>query len=90
VFVKNQRSSRVAKRRKRVKNPVIPGGAISRPFPRSRLLVDVPGVEAILQRARFPYVNKPLNEDESLNLICDAREDEPTYPIEKLLKKLKQ
>jgi hypothetical protein len=50
-------------------------------------LVDVPGVEAILERARSPYVNNPLSEEEALNLICDAREDEPTYPIKKLLKK---
>ena len=32
--------------------------------------------------------NNPLSEDEALNLICDAREDEPTYPIKDLLKKL--
>ena len=29
----------------------------------------------------------PLSEEEALNLICDAREDEPAYPIGKLLKK---
>ena len=29
------------------------------------------------------------SEDKALNLICDARSDEPTYPLEKLLKKFK-
>jgi hypothetical protein len=49
----------------------------------------VPGVAAILERARIPYRKNPLTEDEALNLICDARSDEPTYPLEKLLKKFK-
>jgi len=50
-----------------------------------RRLVEVLGVAAILQRTRSPYVNDALNEDEALNRICDAGEDEPTYPIEDLL-----
>jgi hypothetical protein len=47
----------------------------------------VPGVAAVLERARMPYRKNPLTEDEALNLICDARSDEPSYPLEKLLKR---
>jgi hypothetical protein len=46
-----------------------------------------PGVGAVLRRARTPYKRNPLSEDEALNLVCDARSDEPTYLIEKLFKK---
>ncbi len=88
MIMKSRHPSQVSRRRKRVKNPVSPAGPAPQPFPQFRRLVDVPGVNAILQRARSPYVNNPLSEDEALNLICDAREDEPTYPIKKLLKKL--
>jgi len=52
-----------------------------------RRLAEVPGVNAVLKRAKTPYDRKPLSEDEALNLICDARECEPAYPIGKLLKK---
>ena len=86
--MKNQRTNSGIRRRRLAKSAVAPGGPISRPLPQLRRLADVPGVNAILQRARSPYVHDPLSEDEALNLICDAREDEPTYPIKKLLKKL--
>lgn len=86
--MKKQGPKQVSGRRRYTKNPVAPGGPIPQPFPQLRRLVDVPGVDAILQRARSPYVHDPLSEDEALSLICDAREDEPTYPIKKLLKKL--
>lgn len=49
--------------------------------------VSVPGVGAVLKRAKTPYKKNPLSEDEALNLVCDARSDEPTHPIEKLFKK---
>jgi hypothetical protein len=42
-----------------------------------------------LERARTPYKKKPLSEDEALNLVCDARANEPSYPLRKLLKKFK-
>ncbi|PYV17737.1 MAG: hypothetical protein DMG21_07340 [Acidobacteria bacterium] len=58
------------------------------PFPQMRIIAEVPGVEAVLERARTPYRKKPLSEDEALNLVCDAREDEPHFPIKHLLKKL--
>ena len=54
-----------------------------------RTIATVPGVGAILKRARTPYKKNPLTEDEALNLICDARSDEPTYPIKELVKKFK-
>ncbi|MBZ5545581.1 MAG: hypothetical protein LAO07_18205 [Acidobacteriia bacterium] len=53
-------------------------------------LAEVPGVWAVINRARRPYAKNPLSEDEALNLVCDARKDEPTSPISKLLKKYKQ
>jgi len=46
-----------------------------------------PGMNAILLRARTPYQNRPLSEDDALNLICEARETEQTYPIERLVAK---
>jgi hypothetical protein len=45
-----------------------------------------------VKRPKNPKVScrkNPLTEDEALNLICDARSDESTYPLEKLLKKFK-
>ena len=47
-----------------------------------------PGVAAILRRARIPYESNPLSEDEALNLICEARQGEPTYPIQRLIARL--
>ena len=55
-----------------------------------RTIASVPGVGAVLKRARIPYEKCRLSEDEALNLICDARSDEPTYPASKLLKKFKK
>ena len=52
-------------------------------------LADAPGVTAVMERARVPYKRHPLSEDEALNLICDARKNEPVQPISKLLKKYK-
>jgi hypothetical protein len=43
----------------------------------------------VIRRARRPYAKNPLSEDEALNLICDARKDEPTFPLSKLMKKYK-
>jgi hypothetical protein len=88
--MKKKSANQASRRVRPVKNPVSPGGPIPPPFPQMRRLSEVPGVEAILERARSPYVRKPLTEDEALNLICDAREDEPTYPIKKLSRKLTQ
>ncbi len=34
-----------------------------------------------MERAGTPYKKKPLSEDEALNLVCDARGDEPAYPF---------
>ena len=87
---KRQRKS--AKRSKRgtrrmARNPVAPASEYPQPLPHMRRLAEVPGVNAVLKRAKTPYDRKPLSEDEALNLICDAREAEPAYPIGKLLKK---
>jgi len=68
-------------------NPVAPASEQPQPFPQMWTLATVPGVGAVLKRARTPYDGNPLSEEEALNLICDAREDEPAYPIGKLLKK---
>ena len=72
-----------------MKNPVAAVDEHLHPFPQFRTIASVPGVAAVLERARVPYRKNPLSEDEALNLICDARSDEPTYPLEKLLKKSK-
>ena len=72
-----------------LKNPVARIDEHLYPFPHLRPIGSVPGVAAVLERARTPYRKNPLSEDEALNLICDARSDEPTYPLEKLLKKYK-
>lgn len=55
------------------------------PFPQLRTIASTPGVVAVLDRVRTPYRKNPLSEDEALNLVCDAREDEPHFPLKKLL-----
>jgi len=87
--MKKQPSGRAAKKLKPLKNPVATVDEHLYPSPQLRPIASVPGVAAVLERARMPYRKNPLSEDEALNLICDARSDEPTYPIEKLLKKFK-
>jgi hypothetical protein len=87
--MRKQRGARVTKKAKRLKNPVSAVDEHLHPFPQLRPIASVPGVAAVLERARMPYRKNPLSEDEALNLICDARSDEPTYPLEKLLKKFK-
>lgn len=54
-----------------------------------RTIASVPGVGAVLKRAKTPYQKNPLSEDEALNLVCDARSHEPTHPIKDLIKKFK-
>ena len=73
--------------RRRIKNPVPVTAEHVHPFPQMRPIAAVPGVGAVLKRARTPYKKSPLSEDEALNLVCDARSLEPTHPIEKLFKK---
>jgi len=73
--------------RRRIKNPVPVTAEHLHPFPQMRPIAAVPGVGAVLKRARTPYKKSPLSEDEALNLVCDARSLEPTHPIEKLFKK---
>ncbi len=77
------------RRRKRIKNPVRVVDEHLHPFPQMTPLALVPGIGAVLQRARVPYQSNPLTEDEALNLVCDARKNEPALPIKKLLKKFK-
>ncbi|HXX23709.1 MAG TPA: hypothetical protein VEO19_11215 [Terriglobia bacterium] len=83
------RKGLITKKVRRLKNPVAAVDEHLHPFPQLRPIASVPGVAAVLERARVPYKKNPLSEDEALNLICDARSDEPTYPLEKLLKKYK-
>jgi hypothetical protein len=83
---RRRKSAKSSKRERRI-NPVAPASERPQPFPQMRTLGTVPGVSAVLKRARTPYDRNPLSEEEALNLICDAREDEPAYPIGKLLKK---
>jgi len=80
---------RAKKRMKVARNPAAPASESPQTFPQERRLATIPGVIAVLKRARIPYKRHPLSEDEALNLICDARKDEPSFPIEKLLKKHK-
>jgi hypothetical protein len=87
--MKKQQSGRMTKGVKRLKNPVAAVDEHLHPFPQLRTIASVPGVAAVLARARVPYRKNPLSEDEALNLICDARSHEPTHPLEKLLKKFK-
>jgi len=84
-----QQRGRITKKTRRLKNPVVAVDAQVHPLSHLRPLASVPSVAAVLERARTPYRKNPLSEDEALNLICDARSDEPTYPLEKLLKKYK-
>jgi len=85
--MRKQASVRATKKVERLKNPVTAVEEHLHPFPQPRPIASAPGVAAVLRRARTPYRKNPLTEDEALNLICDARSDEPTYPLEKLLKK---
>jgi len=85
--MRKQRGVPATKKLRRLKNPVAAVDEHLHPFPQLRPIASVPGVAAVLKRARFPYRKNPLSEDEALNLICDARSNEPTYPLEKLLKK---
>ena len=87
--MRKRRDVRITKKVRRLKNPVAAVDEHLHPFPQFRPVASVPGVAAVLERARIPYRKNPLSEDEALNLICDARSDEPTYPLEKLLKKFK-
>jgi hypothetical protein len=82
-----QQRGRITKKVRRLKNPVAAVDEHLHPFPQLCPIASVPDVAAVLERA--PYKKNPLSEDEALNLICDARSDEPTYPLEKLLKKYK-
>jgi len=71
---------------KRLKNRVAAVDEHLHPFPQPRPIASASGVAAVLERTRAPYRKNPLTEDEALNLICDARSDEHTYPLERLLK----
>ena len=72
-----------------MKNPAPAVDEHMHPFPQFATLASVPGVVAVMERARTPYRKRPLSEDEALNLVCDSRKHEPTSPISKLLKKYK-
>jgi len=87
--MRKRRDVRITKKVRRLKNPVAAVDEHLHPFPQLCPVASGPGVAAVLERARNPYRKNPLAEDEALNLICDARSDEPTYPLEKLLKKFK-
>ncbi|MGA9059884.1 MAG: hypothetical protein WB763_25620 [Terriglobia bacterium] len=87
--MRKRRDVRITKKVRRLKNPVAAVDEHLHPFPQLCPVASGPGVAAVLERARIPYRKNPLAEDEALNLICDARSDEPTYPLEKLLKKFK-
>ena len=84
-----RKSAKRSKRetRRMARNPGAPASEYPQPLPHMRRLAEVPGVNAVLKRARTPYDPNPLSEEEALNLICDAREDEPACPIGKLLKR---
>jgi hypothetical protein len=84
--MRKQASGRTAKNVKRLKNPVAAVDEHVHPFPQLRPIASAPGVAAVLERARTPYRKNPLTEDEALNLICDARSDEPTYPLARIRK----
>jgi len=83
VLTKSRDSTR------RLKNPVGVADEPVHPVPRLTPLAKVPGVRAILERAKTPYRKNPLREDEALNLICDARKNEPALLIGRLLNKYK-
>jgi len=74
---------------KKVQSPKDPVAAVDEhPFDQLRPIAGAPGVAALV-RAGTPGRKTLLGEDQALNLICDARSDEPTYPLEKLLNKYK-
>jgi hypothetical protein len=83
--MRKQRSRRTTDKFNRRRDPVAAAEEHLHDFPQPRPIASVPGVAAVLKRARVPYRKNPLSEDEALNLICDARSDEPTYPLENLL-----
>lgn len=87
--MKKGKNSASRKRATRIKNPVAAVDEHLHPLPQFRTLASLPGAGAVLERARIPYQKRRLTEDEALNLICDARSDEPTHPLEKLIKKFK-
>jgi len=76
-------------RRPLIKNPLNLADARLSLNPHQVSRVNAPGVSAVMERARIPYEKRPLGEDEALNLICDARKNEPVQPISRLLKKYK-
>jgi len=82
-----QQGRHMTRKVKRLKNPVTAVDEHLHPSPQLRPVASAPGVAAVLERARIPCKKRPLTEDEALNLICDARSNEPTYPLRKLLKK---
>lgn len=87
--MKKGKNSARRKRATRIKNPAAAVDEHLRSFPQLGTLASMPGAGAVLERARIPYRKRRLTEDEALNLICDARSDEPTHPLAKLLKKFK-
>jgi hypothetical protein len=87
--MRKQQRGRITKQVSRRKNPVARLDEHHHPFPQLRPIASVPGVAAVLERGRTPYGKHPLTEDEALDLICDARINEPTYPLERLVNKFK-
>ena len=87
--MKKRIAAKPGRNRRYIKNPVSAVDEHLHPFPHLTRLAEVPGVGAILKRARTPYRKNPLTEDEALNVICDARKNEPALPIERLLNKYK-
>ena len=85
------RRARNSSARKRIglKNPVSRAEEHLSPAQQLVSLPEAPGVAAVMERAKVPYQKRPLSEDEALNLICDARKQEPLHPISKLLRKYK-
>ena len=83
----SKQSEARSKRPRRIKNPAPAIKEHLHPFPQMRPIASVPGVNAVLKRAQTPYKRNPLSEDEALNLVCDARSHQPTYPIKKLFRK---
>ena len=79
----------MTRKRKRIRTPVPAVDEHQRPFAQLTRLANVPGVTAVMERAKTPYKKRPLSEDEALNLICDSRKNEPAFPISKLLRKYK-
>ena len=86
--MKKRRNTSAAKPPLLKNRPVPVEGHVSS-FPHGVSVPNAPGVSAVMERARSPYEKRPLSEDEALNLICDARKNEPVLPLGKLLKKYK-